>query len=216
MKSYVCLISGRGSNLEAILRCASDEQWQRTIPARCAAVISSRADAAGLAVAQRYGVPAQVVAQQVHPARDSFDAALVAAIEPHRPDVVVLAGFMRVLTDRFVARFADRLINIHPSLLPAFPGLATHRQALAAGVRWHGATVHYVSSTVDAGPIIAQTVVPVLEGDSEETLADRVLVREHEMLPRALRWCLEGRVSRQGERVVVREMAGSDRALMAA
>src|SRR5512137_2296756 len=164
MKRIVCLISGRGSNLESILRTAEAERWATEVPARVVAVTSNMADATGLAVSAAHGVPATVIEHQRFASREEFDARLADSIESHSPDAVVLAGFMRVLSSCFVARFAGRLINIHPSLLPAFPGLATHRQAIAAGVRVHGATVHFVSSEVDGGAIIAQAAVGVRPG----------------------------------------------------
>jgi len=206
MKRIVCLISGRGSNLAAILRRAEDEHWAREVPASVVAVISNRGDAAGLQVARAHGVPTTVIEHQRYGSREAFDADLVRVIEAHAADAVVLAGFMRVLSAAFVEHFAGRLINIHPSLLPAFPGLATHRQALAAGVRVHGATVHFVSNVVDGGAIIAQAAVPVLSGDTEDTLAARVLQKEHVLLPRCLRWLCEGRVALAGGRVVSRNL----------
>lgn len=186
MKRYVVLISGRGSNMEAML--AAD------LPGRCAAVISNRPDAAGLAYAAERGVAAVVVDHRAYPDRAAFDAALAVEIDRHAPDLVVLAGFMRVLGDDFVRRYEGRMINIHPSLLPSFPGLKTHEAALAAGVRLHGATVHFVTPSLDCGPIVIQAAVPVLEGDSAETLAARVLEQEHAIYPRAVRWFLEGRL----------------------
>jgi len=213
MKRIVCLISGRGSNLEAILRAAEEERWATEVPARVVAVISNRAEAAGLAVASAHRVPATVIDHRRFASREEFDGALAAAIEAHTPDVVVLAGFMRVLSGGFVARFAGRLINIHPSLLPAFPGLATHRQALAAGVRVHGATVHFVSSEVDGGAIIAQAAIAVVPGDSEEALAARVLQREHVLLPRCVRWLCEGRVALREGRALFSDLPGDALAL---
>jgi phosphoribosylglycinamide formyltransferase-1 len=214
MKRIVCLISGRGSNLEAILRTAEAERWATEVPARVVAVICNRADAAGLAISSAHGVPATVIEHQRFASREEFDARLAETIEEHSPDVVVLAGFMRVLSGGFVERFAGRLINIHPSLLPAFPGLATHRQALAAGVRVHGATVHFVSSDVDGGAIIAQAAVAVLPGDSEETLAARVLSREHVLLPRCVRWLCEGKVVLSDGRSVSRDLSAEALALL--
>lgn len=214
MKNVVCLISGRGSNLEALLDVASREAWATTLPARVAGVISNRHDAAGLAVAASRGVPSQVVDHRQHTSRDAFDAALMQAIDALRPDLVVLAGFMRVLTACFVDHYAGRLINVHPSLLPAFPGLATHRQALAAGVRVHGATVHFVSHEVDGGAIIGQAVVAVRPGDTEETLAARVLEQEHVLLPRCVRLVLEERVKLRQGRVVLRDAAADHLALL--
>ena len=214
MKRIVCLVSGRGSNLEAILRTAESERWATNVPARVVAVLSNRADAAALAIARMHGVPAEVIEHQRFPSREAFDARLAEAIDAHAPDAVVLAGFMRVLGAAFVARFAGRLINIHPSLLPAFPGLATHRQALAAGVRVHGATVHFVSGDVDGGAIIAQAAVAVLPGDSEETLAARVLQREHVLLPRCVRWLCEDRVTCVDGQVMTRDLSPAALALL--
>jgi phosphoribosylglycinamide formyltransferase-1 len=214
MKRIVCLVSGRGSNLEAILRTAESERWATNVPARVVAVLSNRADAAALAIARMHGVPAEVIEHQRFPSREAFDARLAEAIDAHAPDAVVLAGFMRVLGAAFVARFAGRLINIHPSLLPAFPGLATHRQALAAGVRVHGATVHFVSGDVDGGAIIAQAAVAVLPGDSEETLAARVLQREHVLLPRCVRWLCEDRVTCVDGQVMTRDLPPAALALL--
>ena len=214
MKRIVCLISGRGSNLEAILHAAEAERWATEVPARVVAVISNRPQAAGLAIAAAHGVPVAVIEHQRFAAREEFDAALAEAIDAHFPDLVVLAGFMRVLSSTFVGRYRGRLINIHPSLLPAFPGLATHRQALAAGVRVHGATVHFVSSDVDGGAIIAQAAVAVAPGDSEEVLAARVLQREHVLLPRCVRWLCEGRVALSDGRVVYHDLPGDALALL--
>ncbi|MDR2032242.1 MAG: phosphoribosylglycinamide formyltransferase [Azoarcus sp.] len=192
MKSIVILISGRGSNMEAIVRAG--------IPgARVAAVISHRADAAGLAFAAARGIRTGVVAHADYSGRDRFDAALRTAIDVHAPDLLVLAGFMRVLGEDFVRHYAGRLLNIHPSLLPAFPGLHTHRRALAAGVRVHGATVHFVVPEVDGGPIVIQAVVPVLPGDDEDRLAARVLAEEHRIYPQAVRWFVEGRLAVDGD-----------------
>ncbi len=206
MKRIVCLISGRGSNLDSILRTADAENWASEVPARVVAVISNRADAAGLQVARAHGVPATVIAHAQFASREAFDGALAAAIDSHSPDVVVLAGFMRVLGRAFVDRYAGRLVNIHPSLLPVFPGLSTHRQALDAGVRVHGATVHFVSNVVDGGSIIAQAAVAVLTGDTEESLAARVLQKEHVLLPRCVRWLCEGRIALVDGRVVSRDL----------
>ncbi|TAH47074.1 MAG: phosphoribosylglycinamide formyltransferase [Betaproteobacteria bacterium] len=187
MKSIVILISGRGSNMEAIVQAA--------IPGvRIAAVVSNRPDAAGLAFAAGHGIACAVVDHKAYADRAAFDAALAETIDGHRPDLVVLAGFMRVLTDDFVRHYAGRLINIHPSLLPAFPGLHTHRRALETGVRVHGATVHFVTPTLDCGPIVVQAAVPVLAGDDEATLAARVLAQEHRIYPQAVRWFAEDRL----------------------
>lgn len=214
MKNIVCLISGRGSNLQALLDVAAREQWATTLQARVVGVISNRADAAGLAIARAREVPSQIIEHRQHLSRDAFDASLIGAIDSLRPDLVVLAGFMRVLTARFVDHYAGRLINVHPSLLPSFPGLATHRQALAAGVRVHGATVHYVSHAVDGGAIIGQAVVAVQPGDTEETLAERVLEQEHLLLPRCVRLVLQERVTLQQGRVVLRDAVADELALL--
>jgi phosphoribosylglycinamide formyltransferase-1 len=203
MKRLVILISGRGSNMEAILRTAAAEQW----PVQIAAVISNKADAAGLSTAAEAGIPALAVEHRQYPDRDSFDEALAEAIDRYAPDLVVLAGFMRILTPGFVQRYHGRLLNIHPSLLPSFPGLATHRQALDAGVKFHGATVHFVTPELDHGPIVEQAVVPVLDGDTESALAARVLAHEHVIYPRAVRDFVEGRMWLDGDRV--RRSAGS-------
>ena len=189
-KRIVILISGRGSNMEAIVRTCEDEQW----PARVVAVISNRPDAAGLAFAQSRGIADVVVDHKAFATRDAFDAALAAAIDAHAPDLVVLAGFMRILGDAVVRRYDGRLLNIHPSLLPAFPGLHTHRRALEAGVRVHGCTVHFVTSALDDGPIVLQAAVPVLPDDTEDSLASRVLAQEHRIYPQAVRWFCEDRL----------------------
>ncbi len=197
MKNLVILISGRGSNMEAILRASAAEHW----PVKIAAVISNKADASGLQTAATAGIATAVVEHKQYPDRDSFDAALATVIDEYAPDLVVLAGFMRILTPGFVQRYQGRLLNIHPSLLPSFPGLATHRQAIDAGVKFHGATVHFVTPVLDHGPIVEQAVVPVMEDDTEETLAARVLQQEHIIYPRAVRDLLEGRAWLDGERV---------------
>ncbi|WP_050478564.1 phosphoribosylglycinamide formyltransferase [Herbaspirillum rhizosphaerae] len=190
MRSIVILISGRGSNMEAIVRAAQAENW----PVSIAAVISNRADSAGLDFARQHGIATAVVANKDYPTRELFDTALRAVIEGFTPDLVVLAGFMRILTTPFVEHYAGRMLNIHPSLLPSFPGLATHRQALAVGVKLHGATVHFVTPDLDHGPIVIQAAVPVLSTDSEEVLAERVLQQEHLIYPRAVRWFVEGKL----------------------
>jgi phosphoribosylglycinamide formyltransferase-1 len=191
MKTIVILISGRGSNMEAIVRTAQAEQW----PARIAAVISNRADAPGLAFAAEQGIATRVVASKDFPSRALFDEALQACIDEFAPDLLVLAGFMRILTPAFVEHYAGRMLNIHPSLLPLFPGLATHEQALAAGMTEHGATVHFVTAELDHGPVVAQASVPVLPGDTPATLAQRVLEQEHLLYPRAVRSFIEGRLT---------------------
>lgn len=183
--------------MEAIVRAAQAENW----PVSIAAVISNRPDSAGLDFARQHGIATAVVANKDYPTREQFDTALRAVIDGFAPDLVVLAGFMRILTTPFVEHYAGRMLNIHPSLLPSFPGLATHRQALAAGVKLHGATVHFVTPDLDHGPIVAQAAVPVLAADSEEDLAERVLQEEHFIYPRAVRWFVEGKLSLDGGRV---------------
>ncbi len=209
MKNIVCLISGRGSNLEAILRAQHEQQWAQRLGARVSAVISNRADARGLEIAAAHGVAGQVLAHGDFPSREGFDAALADLIDRQEPALVVLAGFLRVLTPAFVGRYAGRLINIHPSLLPAFTGLHTHARALEMGVRIHGTTVHYVTGELDAGPIIAQAALGVLPGETEDALAARVLALEHEILPRCIRWILEGQVRLDGRRVITEGLAPS-------
>jgi phosphoribosylglycinamide formyltransferase-1 len=191
------LISGRGSNLLALLE-------TRDLGGRIVRVISNRGDAGGLAIAASHHVATSVVEHREFADRADFDDALAAAIDADAPDLVVLAGFMRVLGGKFIARYAGRMINIHPSLLPAYPGLHTHRRALADGVRLHGCTVHFVTPEVDVGPIVAQGAVPVRDGDDETTLAARVLAVEHILLPRVVRWYCEGRLAIDGRRVHVR------------
>ena len=192
--------------MEAIVSTSRAERWL----AEVAAVIASRPDAAGLAHAAAAGIATAVVDAKRHGSRADFEAALAAAVDAHAPDCVVLAGFMRVLSESFVHRYADRMLNIHPSLLPAFAGLDTHGRALAAGVRAHGATVHFVSPVVDAGPIVAQAVVPVRADDTVDTLAARVLAAEHRLFPRAVGWFVSGRVALQDGRVVLDDAIAGD------
>ncbi len=187
MKTIVILISGRGSNLLAIL--------EARLPLTVAAVISNEPQAGGLATAKQHGIPTRVVDHRLHRERSTFDEALSAEIDVFKPDLVVLAGFMRILSAAFVGRYRGRLINIHPSLLPAFTGLHTHRRALAAGVKLHGCTVHFVTPELDHGPIVIQAAVPVMEGDSEQSLAARVLAEEHRVYPQAVRWFCEDRLN---------------------
>lgn len=201
MKNIVILISGRGSNMQAIVQAASQSSWPAQ--ARIAAVISNRADAAGLQFAQSQGIPTAVIANADFATRETFDQALQEKIDSFGADLVVLAGFMRILTPAFVAHYANRIINIHPSLLPSFVGLHTHRQALAAGVKLHGATVHFVTAELDHGPIIAQAAIPVLAGDTEDSLAQRVLTQEHRIYPQAVRLIVEGKVKVEGNTVVI-------------
>lgn len=186
MKRYLILISGRGSNMEALLDAG--------LPGACVAVISNRPDAAGLALAAARGIATSAIDHRGFASREDFDVALATEIERHAPDLILLAGFMRILTDGFVRRFEGRLLNIHPSLLPLFPGIKTHVQALAAGVRLHGCSVHFVTPALDGGPIIAQAAVPVQAGDDAASLGARVLVEEHRLYPRVARWFLEGRL----------------------
>jgi len=187
MKNIVILISGGGSNMAAIVRTAEREDWERKLGVRVAAVLSNRADAGGLAFAQARGIATQVLEHKGFGSREAFDAELVRCIDAYAPALVVLAGFMRILSAGFVDHYLGRLLNIHPSLLPAFPGLHTHERALAAGCRFVGATVHQVTSELDDGPILEQAAVPVLDGDTAQTLAARVLTQEHLIYPRAVR-----------------------------
>ena len=197
MMKTVILISGRGSNLEALIAARDGG----ALPIDIAAVISNRPGAAGLATAAAAGIAACCIDHKAFAGREAFDAALADCIDGFAPDLVVLAGFMRILGDEFVRRYAGRLMNIHPSLLPAFPGLHTHRRALAEGVRIHGCTVHFVTPALDHGPVIIQAAVPVLDGDDEATLAARVLRQEHRIYPQAVRWFAEGRLRLAGDHV---------------
>ncbi|MFO1414422.1 MAG: phosphoribosylglycinamide formyltransferase [Burkholderiales bacterium] len=206
------LISGRGSNLGALLAA----MHAGTLGGTVTDVIANKADAGGLAVAAGHGVATHVVPHRDFPSRDAFDAALAERIDAGRPDLVVLAGFMRVLGAPFVRRYERRMLNIHPSLLPAYPGLHTHRRALADGVRVHGCTVHFVTPDVDVGPIVGQAVVPVHDHDDEDTLAARVLAAEHVLLPAVVRWYCAGALVIDGSRVRVRGVdAGSTGVLYA-
>ena len=186
--------------MQAIVRAAQTEQW----PAKIAAVISNRADAGGLSFAAAHGIPTAVVSNKDYPDRTSFDAALLDEIDRFSPDLVVLAGFMRILTAPFVQHYAGRMLNVHPSLLPSFTGLATHLQALTMGVKVHGATVHFVTADLDHGPIVLQEVVPVMDDDTVQSLEARILILEHQMYPRAVRWFVEGRLMIQNGRVYKR------------
>lgn len=197
------LISGRGSNMEALIEAG--------LPVR--AVISNRTDATGLALAGKRGIATRVVEHRRYAAREDFDQALAAEVDRFAPRLVALAGFMRILTPGFIARYRERLLNIHPSLLPAFPGLDTHERALAAGVKVHGCTVHFVTAELDHGPIVAQAVVPVRASDDAATLAARVLKQEHVIYPRAVRWFLEDKLAlRNG----VVQLKGNDAQLVLA
>lgn len=186
MKKIVILISGGGSNMAAIVRAAQREGWRERLGAEVAAVISNRADAGGLAFARGEGIATAVVDHKQFASREAFDTALAQAIDGHQPALVVLAGFMRILTPAFVQQYDGRLLNIHPSLLPAFPGLHTHQRAIEMGCRFAGATVHQVTAELDHGPILEQAAVPVLPGDTPESLAARVLTQEHLIYPRAI------------------------------
>ncbi|MBK6614054.1 phosphoribosylglycinamide formyltransferase [Ottowia sp.] len=186
MKHIVILISGTGSNMAAIVRAAEQQRWAERLGARVAAVVSNRPGARGLDTAQAAGIATAVVDHKAHASRDTFDAALMQAIDAHQPALVVLAGFMRILTPGFVAHYEGRIVNIHPSLLPAFPGLHTHQRALDEGCKLAGATVHRVTAELDHGEILAQAAVPVLPDDTADTLAARVLTQEHLIYPRAV------------------------------
>lgn len=199
MKSIVILISGRGSNMESLLAAVASG----ALPVRIAAVLSNRPEAKGLETAAAQGVPTCVVDHQQFADREAFDCAMAAAIDRFAPDLVVLAGFMRILTDGFVQRYTGRLVNIHPSLLPSFPGLHTHRRALEEGVRIHGCTVHFVTPALDHGPVIVQAAVPVLDDDDEASLGARVLAQEHQVYPLAVRWFAEGRLRLVDGRVLL-------------
>ena len=196
-KNIVVLVSGRGSNMEAIVRACVAEGWN----ARVAAVISNRADAAGLAFAREHGIATALVDHRAYSERAAFDAELARTIDAHAPDVVALAGFMRILGPAFVAQFSGRLVNVHPSLLPAFPGLHTHRRALEAGCKVAGASVHFVTADLDHGPIIGQAVVPVLASDDDASLAARVLAQEHLLYPLAVGWLVDGALDLHDGRV---------------
>ena len=189
-KSIVILISGNGSNMQAVIEAAAREDWLGRLGARVVAVISNKPEAAGLGLAQQAGIATEVVDHRGYGSREAFDAALMQSIDRHAPALVLLAGFMRILTPGFVRHYAGRLVNIHPSLLPAFPGLHTHRRTIEAGCAQAGATVHWVTPELDHGPILAQAAVPVLPGDTEQTLAARVLEQEHRIYPQAVRQLL--------------------------
>lgn len=193
MKNIVILISGGGSNMAAIVRAAQQQDWATHLGARVAAVISNKADAKGLELARAQGIATAVLNHREFDSREGFDTALAALIDQYDPTLVVLAGFMRILTPGFVQHYAGRLVNIHPSLLPAFPGLHTHQRAIDAGCKFAGATVHQVTAELDLGPILDQAVVPVLPDDDADTLAARVLMQEHLLYPRAIaQWLAQG------------------------
>jgi len=195
----VVLISGRGTNLSAILKAAAAPDY----PAEIVAVISNKADATGLQLAQEANVATEVVPSMGVTDRVVYDRALLSAIDRHEPDLVILAGFMRILTPDFVSHYAGRMINIHPSLLPSFTGMHTHQRAIDAGVHVHGCTVHFVTAELDHGPMIAQAAVPVYADDDAAKLAARVLKEEHRIYPAAVRWFAEGRLKVMGQRVLL-------------
>ncbi len=209
MKRIVILISGRGSNMEALIKARDAGQ----LPVDIVAVLSNRPDARGLQTAAEAGIATAVVDHKTFPSRDAFDAAMAEAIDAFTPDLVVLAGFMRILTEGFVRHYAGRLMNIHPSLLPSFPGLHTHQRALEEGVRVHGCTVHFVTPALDHGPVIIQAAVPVLDSDDEAALAARVLTQEHQVYPQAVRWFAEDRLTLADGKVRVAGDARGDLAL---
>ncbi len=203
----VVLISGNGSNLQAII----DAIAAGEIPAQIRAVISNNPDAYGLERARRAGIPVEVVDHRAYPDRESYDRALQAVIDRYRPDLVVLAGFMRILTPAFVEHYAGRMLNIHPSLLPRYQGLDTHRRVLEAGDSVHGVSVHFVTPELDSGPIVLQAEVPVEPGDTEADLARKVHAEEHVIYPRVIRWFAEGRLKLDGDRVLLDGQPMSDR-----
>jgi phosphoribosylglycinamide formyltransferase-1 len=207
MKRIVILISGRGSNMEAIVRQCAGEQW----PARVVAVIANRAQAVGLQFARAHGIATAVADHQGHASREAFDAALAEAIDVHAPDLLLLAGFMRILGPAFVRRYEGRMLNIHPSLLPAFPGLQTHRRVLESGCKLSGATVHFVTPSLDLGPIVVQSVVPVNADDTEDGLAARVLASEHVIYPLSVSWFVRGLL--RNEHGLVRQIEGAPQLL---
>lgn len=209
-QNIVILISGGGSNMAAIVKAAEQGGWQDKYGARIAAVISNKADAKGLVFARERGIPTAVVDHKAYASREDFDAELARVIDGHAPTLVVLAGFMRILTAGFVERYLGRMVNIHPSLLPAFPGLHTHRRALETGVKVHGASVHFVTAELDDGPIVIQAAVPVLTGDDEDKLAARVLAQEHLIYPQAVRWFVEDRLELVAGRVSLRDAPAQD------
>jgi phosphoribosylglycinamide formyltransferase-1 len=197
MKNIVILISGRGSNMEALIAARDAGQ----LPVNIAAVISNRPEAKGLETAGKAGITAHYIDHKAFAGREAFEAALAECIDQFNPDLVVLAGFMRILSEGFVRHYEGRLMNIHPSLLPSFPGLHTHQRALEEGVRIHGCTVHFVTPTLDHGPVIIQAAIPVLDGDTEESLAARILIQEHKVYPQAVRWFAEDKLTLENGRV---------------
>jgi len=205
MESLVILISGRGSNMQALL--------EAKLPVDRIVVISNNANASGLEIARQHGIETIVLDHRAFPDRQSFDVALAEKIDAYQPKLIALAGFMRILSDRGVQRYQGRLMNIHPSLLPAFPGLGTHARALQEGIKIHGCTVHFVTMQLDHGPIVIQAAIPVSPGDTEETLAARVLEQEHRIYPQAVRWFMENRIRLNGNQIEVIGSSISDAAL---
>ena len=210
MKNIVILISGRGSNMEALIA-ARDAG---NLPVNIAAVISNRPDAKGLETAAKAGIATHYIDHKAFAGREAFDAALAECIDGFAPDLVVLAGFMRILSEGFVRHYEGRLMNIHPSLLPSFPGLHTHQRALEEGVRIHGCTVHFVTPTLDHGPVIIQAAVPVLDSDDEDSLSVRVLRQEHQVYPLAVRWFTEGKLRLDNGRVRLAAEMSADTAFI--
>ncbi|MBR5459146.1 MAG: phosphoribosylglycinamide formyltransferase [Burkholderiaceae bacterium] len=203
MKKIVVLISGRGSNFVAIQETALREQWEETIGAKIVAVISNRPEAKGLELARGYGIEALSLDHKLFETREAFEEKLLEMVQAYEPDLIVLAGFMRILTEGFVKHFPGKILNIHPAVLPSFKGLDTHQRAIDAGVRVHGTTVHFVTAALDGGAIIGQAVVPVLPSDDEHTLANRVLGFEHQLFARAVKACVEGKIQYVNERAVM-------------
>jgi phosphoribosylglycinamide formyltransferase-1 len=208
MQRIVILISGRGSNMQAIVRRCAQDAW----PAKVVAVLANRPQAEGLSFARAEGIATAVVDHRAHASREAFDQALAAAIDTHAPNLLLLAGFMRILGPEFVRRYQGRMLNVHPSLLPAFPGLHTHRRVLEAGCKLSGATVHFVTADLDHGPIVMQSVVPVLPADSEDSLAARVLATEHRIYPQSVAWFVRGLL--RIEHGVVRQLDGASQLLL--
>ena len=203
MKKIVVLISGRGSNFVAIQESALREDWEHSIGAKIVAVISNRPDAKGLELAKNYGIDALCVDHKAFETREAFEEKLYEVVSQYEPDLIVLAGFMRILTAGFVDRFEGKILNIHPAILPLFPGLETHRRAIEAGCRVHGSTVHFVSAVLDGGAIIGQSVVPILASDTPETLAARLLPYEHALYPKCVRAVALGEVRLENGRAVM-------------
>jgi phosphoribosylglycinamide formyltransferase 1 len=202
MRSLVILISGRGSNMQALLKA--------DLPVDKITVISSNPNAGGLAIAQQHGIETIVINHRSYPDRETFDVALAEQIDACQPKLIALAGFMRILTDRFVQRYEGRLMNVHPSLLPAFTGLNTHARALQEGIKIHGCTVHFVTPKLDHGPIVIQAAIPILPDDTEKTLATRILQQEHRIYPQAVRWFMQGQLKLCNHYVEIREASVSD------